>query len=237
MSKTVKLVIGALLVVIVVGGAGVWYFVLRDTAEKTATLDAIGSGSATTVAGAPAKSTPDGTWKIQQDTGVFVGYRMEEQFAAATVKKTATGRTPAVEGTMTVAGTSITEATVKADVTKLKSDEDRRDAQVRNRGLETGKIGEASFKLTAPLALPSAPVANTEMTLTAKGELTLHGVTKPVEVPLKATWTGSQIKVATAGEGLPILLADYNIEKIDVGGFVTIDDHGFLELQLLYVPA
>jgi len=236
MSKTVKIVIGAALVVILAGGAGVWYFVLRDTAEKTATLDAIG-GTTGSTAGGPAKATPDGKWKVQQADGVFVGYRMQELFAAASVKKTATGRTPAVEGTMTVAGTTVSDVTVKADVTKLKSDEDRRDAQVRNRGLETAKIGEASFKLTSPITLPSAPAANAEMTMTAKGELTLHGVTKPVDVPLKATWTGSQIKVATAGEGLPIVLADYNIEKIDVGGFVTIDDHGSLELQLLFVPA
>lgn len=236
MSKTVKIVIGAALVVVLAGGAGVWYFVLRDTAEKTASLESIG-GAATTTPGGATKTTPDGTWKVEQATGVFVGYRMEEQFAAAAIKKTATGRTPAVEGSMKISGSTVSDLTVKADVTKLKSDEDRRDAQIRNRGLETAKIGEATFKLTSPVTLPGTPTLNSETTVTAKGDLTLHGVTKPVEVPLKATWTGSQIKVATAGEGVAILLADYKIDKIDVAGFVTIDEKGFVELQLLFVPA
>jgi polyisoprenoid-binding protein YceI len=237
MSKALKTAIAVLVVVVVAGGAGVWYFVLRDTAEQEANLAAIGTpatpGATTAVAGAQLQSV-DGSWKVKQDTGVFVGYRMDELFAGQTVKKTATGRTPAVEGTMTVVGRTITRAEVQADLKRLKSDEERRDAQLTGRGLQISQFPQATFKLTTPVALPDAPKSEQEVAVTAKGDLTLHGVTKPVEVAVKATWDGTQIKVAGS---TPIALADYGIEKVDVPGFVSIDDQGTLELQLLFVKA
>jgi polyisoprenoid-binding protein YceI len=235
MSKTIKIVIGAALVVVLVGGASVWYFVLRDTAEKTASIDAIGDGN-TKITG-PAKSSADGKWKVQQDSSVFAGYRIQELFASATIKKTATGHSPDVSGTMTVAGTTVSDVEVKVNTTKLKSDEDRRDAQIQKRGIATSDFPEATFKLTKPITLPSAPKVDEEVKVTATGELTMHGVTKPIDVPLTAKWKGSSIVVATVGEGVPITLADYKIEQVEVPGFVKVDDHGTLELQLLFVPA
>ncbi len=235
MSKTVKMVLGILVVVVVVGGAGLYWFVLRDKSDKTASLDAIGTPGTTT--GGPAKSSADGAWKLKQDNGVFAGYRVQELFGGSAIKKTANGRSKEVSGTMTVSGSSIPAAEVKVNTTKLTSDESRRDAAISSRGLETQKFPEATFKLTAPITLPAAPVANQEMAVTAKGDLTLHGTTKAVEVPLKATWDGTTIKVATVGEGLPITMADYGISAIEIPGFVKTDDTGTLEMQLLFVPA
>lgn len=235
MSKTVKMVLGIVAVVVVIGGAGLYWFVLRDTSEKTASLDAIGTPG--TTSGGPAKASADGTWKLKQDTGVFAGYRVQELFGGATIKKTANGRSPDVSGTMTVSGSSIPSAEVKVNTTKLASEETRRDSAIATRGLETQKFPEATFKLTSPIVLTGTPVANQEMSVTAKGDLTLHGTTKSVEVPLKATWTGNEIKVATLGEGLPIAMADYGISPIEIPGFVKTDENGTLEMQLLFVPA
>jgi len=138
-----------------------------------------------------------------------------------------------------VNGTSIPAAEIKVNTTKLVSnpEEPRRDSAIATRGLETTKFPEATFKLTSPIVLTGAPVANQEMSVTAKGDLTLHGTTKSVEVPLKATWTGNEIKVATVGEGLPIAMADYGISPIEIPGFVKTDENGTLEMQLLFVPA
>src|SRR4029077_7045426 len=112
------------------------------------------------------------------------------------LQKTANGRTATVNGTMTIAGDQVTATAITADTTKLKSDESRRDGAITNRGLETAKYPEASFKLTEPTDLGTAP-PGTEVSVTATGELTLHGETKTVEVPLKAKWSGDQITVAT----------------------------------------
>jgi hypothetical protein len=35
----------------------------------------------------------------------------------------------------------------------------------------------------------------------------------------------------------PIAFADYGMASIEIGGFVSTDDHGTMELQLLLAPA
>jgi polyisoprenoid-binding protein YceI len=243
MSKTAKIVVAVVAVVVVLGGAGLWY-ATRDTAPEAANLDAIdvptgstppGSGSTSGTGGsAAAPETADGTWVVVPSDDVFVGYRIDELFAGETISKTAFGRTGAVEGEIVVDGSQVTEATFTADVSELKSDEDRRDGAIGTRGLQTETFPEATFTLTAPIELPSEPVEGQEVTVSATGDLTLHGQTKPVTLELTAKWTGSAITVAGSA---PIVLADFGIDVIEIPGFVTIEDHGTLELQLLLQPA
>ena len=70
----------------------------------------------------------------------FVGYRIQELFGGETIKKTAVGRTPDVTGSMTVAGTSISEVTIEADMTTLASDRTARDTKMTTDGLETERL-------------------------------------------------------------------------------------------------
>ena len=53
---------------------------------------------------------------------------------------TAVGRTPNVTGTMTISGTQLTAATITADLTALQSDDQRRDGQLVDHGLETSTL-------------------------------------------------------------------------------------------------
>jgi polyisoprenoid-binding protein YceI len=223
-------VVGAV-VVLVVAGLGTWWFVLRDTAAPKARVDAV---AANAPAGAESRSSPDGTWSVKTSDSVFVGYRVRELFAAATVKRTATGRTPKVVGTMSVAGRTIASAQIAADLTGLTSDQARRDSAIRERGLETARFPDATFTLTAPITLPSTPVKGTSYRVTATGDLALHGVTRSVKVALEAKWNGSTIAVAGS---TPIVLGDYGMAPIRLPGFVETDDRGTMELQLLFVPA
>jgi len=228
-SKNVKIILAAVVVVLVVAGVGVWYFVLRDDAPPEASLDAIGEDSpSTTAGGTPA--TLDGTWKVDQGEDVFVGYRVQELFAGDTIKKTAAGRTPEVDGSMTIAGDQVSKVDITADVTQLQSDQARRDSAIATRGLQTDQFPEATFALTEPIELPSTDQGK-ELEITAKGDLTLHGETKSVDVALKAEWNGSVIKVAGS---TPVAFADYGIETVEIPGFVKTDDNGTMELQLLF---
>ena len=80
---------------------------------------------------------------------------MQEQFAGESIEKTAVGRTIGVNGTMTIAGGQVTAVTIEADLTRLKSDQGRRDDYIRTRGLETNTYGTATFVLAEPIALPA----------------------------------------------------------------------------------
>jgi polyisoprenoid-binding protein YceI len=242
MSNKVKIILASLVAVILLGGFGVWYFVFRDDAPPKASLaaiDASAQGPTTTSSHGSSSSSGsddgssaalDGTWKVQQGQDVFVGYRVLELFAGDRIKKTAAGRTAAVNGTMTIAGTTVDKVDITADVTKLKSDQARRDSAIANRGLQTSQFPQATFTLTKPITLPSTAKGK-EIDVTAVGNLTLHGRTKPVNVELQAELDGNVVKVAGS---TPITFADYGIEPIEVPGFVKTDDHGSMELQLVF---
>ena len=230
MQKSAKYALIAVVGVVVLGGLGFYWFVLRDDAPSRASLQ---TSTVTTVAGAGDPASADGTWKVAQADGVFVGYRVEELFGGDTIKKTAVGRTAAVEGTLTITGTTVSGATIAADVTKLKSDRSQRDGQIVDRGLQTKTFPQATFKLTQPIQLPGAPEKGKEVTVTATGELTLHGQTQTVEIPLQAKWDGGTITIAG---GTKIQFADYGIEPPS-NGIVTVDPTGEFELQLTFVPS
>jgi polyisoprenoid-binding protein YceI len=231
-SKLFKVVLGVFVVVVLLGGAGVAYFVLKDSADDQASLGGITVGS--TTYGGAGRTSADGSWKVQAGDGVFVGYRVHEKLRG--LDKEVTGRTSGVTGTMTVAGSAISAASFTGDLKTLKSDEQLRDGAIKRMGPETDKFPEAKFVLTGPLALPSAPVVGQKVSITAKGDLTAHGVTKPVEFPLEAQWDGDTIRVATTSGGVRFAFADYGFGALKVPVAET-DDFGFLEVQLLFVPA
>src|SRR4029078_5981224 len=99
------------------------------------------------------------------------------------------------------------------------------DSAIATRGLQTQQFPKATFALTKPIKLPSTDQGK-ELDLTATGDLTLHGQTKPVDVALQAEWDGSVVKGAGS---TPIAFADYGIDTIEIPGFVKTDDNGSME--------
>ncbi len=227
MTGRTRGIVGAIVAVLVVGGATVWWFVLRDDAPERASLD----DDAPTEVSVSAGETPEGTWTVAQGDDVFVGYRMQELFGGDTIKKTAVGRTTGVTGTLTIEGTTISGAEVTADLAGLTSDQGRRDGYLAGNALETDTFGEATFTLTEPIELDAVPAVGETVTVTATGDLTIHGVTNAAEVTIEARWDGDTLRVAG---GTPIVLADYGIEAPNVGGFVAVDDTGEMELELTF---
>lgn len=228
MSKFWKIAIPVVVVLGVAAFAG-WWFFLRDDAPPEASL--VTRDSTTPV---DPSATADGAWTVQQGEEVFAGYRVTELFAGETIKKTAVGRSPAVTGTMTVEGASIPSATIEVDMTKLTSDQSRRDNRIKSDGIQTDQFPTATFALTQPVTLPASPEVGTPVEVSAVGDLTLHGVTKSVTVPLQARWNGDTIDVA--GQAA-VVFTDYAINPPSVGGFVSVDGEGTFEFQLTFVRA
>lgn len=215
--------------VLAVGAVAFYLVVLRDDPPDRLTLSPESGGSDT--AGGPA--TPQGRWVVRTGDDTVVGYRVKENLAG--IDQEAAGRTNDVEGTLTVEGDrTISAAEVTAGLQSLESDEDRRDDAIRTRGLETDRFPEATFRLTEPASLPSAPARGQDLSATITGELTLHGVTKAVKVPVQGRWDGGTIEVVGS---IPIAMADYDIDPPNVGGFVSVEDEGEIELKLTFVPA
>ena len=240
-----NLVVVAIAVVVagllLAGGYGLWYLFLRPAGPAAVTATAVPAPSIAAGASSdPLTGGIDGTWNVDtsivsstDSTKSFVGYRVQETLASIG-GNIAVGRTPSVSGTMTIAGTQVTAATIEADLTALSSDDQRRDGQLRQRGIQTSQFPTATFKLTSPIDLGSVPADGQEVKVTASGQLTLHGVTKDVQIPLTAKLSGSVIAVTGS---LPITFADYGVQAPTSFAVVSIDDHGTMELQLFFTKS
>lgn len=177
--------------------------------------------------------TESGSLDEEPPTSTFAGYRIEEEFAGIGAN-TAVGRTGDVTGTMVIEDDTITAVDITVDVTGLESDQDRRDEALKDRGLETDEHPQARFVLVDPIRIDERPEEGEEIEVEATGDLTLHGVTERVTIPIEARWSGDTITVVSSFE---VDLDDYDIERPTTARVVSIADTGTVELQLLFKKA
>jgi polyisoprenoid-binding protein YceI len=227
---------GALVFVIALGGLGVWYFVFRDDAPAAVDIDhATESLQAQEPTVNERATGVTGTWTIDHTIGdfadftsSFAGYRVREEVVSIGAK-TAVGRTPGVSGSFTIAGKTISEAEFTVDMTTLQSDHGGRDDAMRDEAIETKRFPTATFSLTDAMEFDAIPVDGTRISVEATGDLTLHGVTREVTIPLDAERTGNVI--AVTGQ-IDIPFANYDIDEPTAAGVLSVEDHGILEVQL-----
>ena len=188
-----------------------------------------------------ATSELSGTWTVDPSIGSFdyaaqdfsgswVGYRVQEELVGMG-GAVAVGRTPDVGGTLTVDGTAITATEMTADLTTLQSDQSMRDGQLGQQGVQTDQFPTATFVLTEPIELGVLPAEGEEVTATAVGDLTLHGVTKRVSIPVGAVWSGDVIGVAGS---LTFRWEDFGMEQPQSMRVVSLADDVTMEFQVFF---
>jgi polyisoprenoid-binding protein YceI len=203
---------------------------------SSAAVSALASTAASASTGAAAGTgSLDGTWTVDPSvgsfsdfSGSFVGYRVEEELVNKGVA-TAVGRTPDVTGSLTLDGTTITAAEFSADLTTLQSDSSMRDGQLHRQALETDQFPTATFTLTQPVDLGAAAVEDEVIDATATGDLTIHGQTRSVQIPLQARLAGG---VVTVTGSLEVVWADYGMSSPNSFMVLSISDRGTMEVQL-----
>lgn len=210
-------------------------FTLSDQPATTAVTGPAGT-NATQPAAAAAAGDLTGTWRVAG--GSEAGYRVREKLAALPAQSDAVGRTPAVTGTVTVerSGASLqaTDARFEADLTKLASDESRRDNRIRTDGLQTNRFPRATFVSTKPIALPAETAGGQAVKVSTEGDLTIHGVTKRVTIPLDVRVAGARGELVGS---LKFPMSDFAIDPPNIAGFVTVDSDATLEFKLILEKA
>ena len=227
--------IAGLLAAGVIAAAGAWYFVLRNDSPPPVSLaTAVQAVRATAptdgMRSSDASTDLKGTWTLVQGANSFVGYRVNENLAGVG-SVTAVGRTTAIEGSLSFDGSAITATKVTADVSKLTSDKAMRDDQLKQQALQSAKYPNATFALTSPISIAELPDDGETVTQTINGKLTLHGVTRDISLQVQGVLDGSQLIVVGDTN---IAFADYGIESPKSMAVLSIDDHGTLELQLVF---
>lgn len=107
----------------------------------------------------------------------------------------------------------------------------RRDGQLARQGIQTSQFPNATFKLTQPIELGPLPPDGQTVNVTAIGDFTVHGVTKPAQIALQAKRSGTTIAVTGS---LPVKFADYGVSAPNSFVVLSVDDLGTMEFQLLF---
>lgn len=221
------LVLGAVALAVVAAGVFVYFGLLSNDAPEEFSLE---RGSTENTAAAPPAGELAGTWTI---AGGEAGYRVREKLANLPAQSDAVGRTSAITGQVMIAneGGSYTarDANFTVEVAQLKSDEDRRDNRIRTTGLETDKFPQATFVAAGPIAIPQDAVDGKVVTVLAEGDMTLHGVTKKISLPLQVQRNGDGIRIVG---NYDFAWADFGMTAPSVAGFVTVTGNPKLEFDV-----
>jgi polyisoprenoid-binding protein YceI len=215
-------------------GVGVAYFMVfagsspQKLALSSPTPTASGSPTASASVGIGA-----GSWTVA--SGSVAGYRVREQLASLSAPSDAVGRTSSISGTVTISqsGTTYTvaAATITVNVNTLTSDRSMRDQRIHQMGLESDRYPTATFVLTTPIDLPAGATTGQVVNVSATGQLTIHGVTRTVTIPIQARLNGTQVEIAGS---ITFPFSQFSMTPPSIGGFVSVQDNATMEFDLKF---
>ncbi|HYM49436.1 MAG TPA: YceI family protein [Candidatus Limnocylindrales bacterium] len=226
-----------------VGLAFVYFVLIGGSSPARLTLSSAGSTtSASASTGTAASASPaatqatTGVWTVA--TGSQAGYRVREQLGFAPALTDAVGRTAAIQGSVTIVRTSssyqVSAGAFTVNVSTLTSDRAMRDQRIHTMGLESDRYPNATFTLSSPVALPSQAAGGQTVTVSAVGNLTIHGVTRSVTIPMQARLSGSQIAVAGS---IAFPFADFGMTPPSIANFVSVQPNVTMEFSLVFAHA
>lgn len=208
---------------VVIGGPWIFFNVIESGTPSKLHLPAVSGASAGVVPG-----PVSGTWTV--GPGSLAGYRVDEQLFGQS--HTAVGRTSQVTGGMVISGTEVTAADFTVDMASVKSDTRSRDAQFTGFIMDTASHPHGSFRLTAPVELGQVPAVGQTISVTAAGDLTLRGVTRPVTFKLNAERLNGAIDVNAE---IPITYSEWHIPNPSFA-VARLGKTGTVEVLLHLVP-
>ena len=203
-----------------------------DTADSDGDADAASDGVALTAAeldGTWAVDAETGEFTLEDATGSFAGFRVDEELARIGAF-TAVGRTGDISGSLEIADEHVTSAEIEVDLTTLRTDDSHRDHPMRE-VLDTGEFPMAAFTLTEPIELPAGSAAGEPFSGSARGDLTIKGVTNTAVFDLQAQLVGDVIVVVGSSE---VVFGDYGVPTPSSASVLSVDDHGVMEFQLYF---
>lgn len=164
-------------------------------------------------------------------------YRVREQLFGRSLPNDAVGTTQAVEGQIVFRpdGTIDPEASrFTVDLTTLRSDESRRDNYIKQNTLEVAKYPTAEFRPTAATGLPWPLPTSGQATFQLVGDLTVHGVTKPVTWNVQVTFEDARL---TGTATTQVTFQDFGMTPPRVPIVLSLEETITLELDFAVEPA
>jgi polyisoprenoid-binding protein YceI len=223
--------VGGGLLVVVVAFVAVYFAFFRGDNKAPVSLSTSDASKASV-------GDPAGTWQVVKGDNTFAGYRVREKLAKFPAQTDAIGQTHDVTGSMkvqrTAEGYTISELQMDANLQTLKSNEDKRDQKIRTIGLQTDQYPKATFVGSRPIEVPAAAIAGQQTQMNVEGDLTVHGVTKRVTIPVQAKVVGNQIEVVGS---LTFPMSDYSIEPPSIPPIIQVEPQGTMEFKVRMAKA
>ena len=119
------------------------------------------------------------------------------------------------------------QSKVSVDLTKLQSDESRRDNFIKSDTLQTSRYPMATFVPNATQGLPTPLPTAGQVTFQLLGDLTVHGVTKPVTWQVTANFADTTISGSATTD---VKITDFGMTPPKAGPVLSIEDNLTLEL-------
>jgi polyisoprenoid-binding protein YceI len=214
--RTVLIAGGALAAVLLLGLAAgfAYYFTGIRSAPKHLALSSP-SPSAT-----PAATGLAGSWTVA--SGAIARYRVGEKFAGQTSRHEAVAETSSVTGGLSVTGSTgalrASGTSIVVDLSSLHSVDTVLGYNVSNRdrivsqSLSVSQFPQATFKADT-FAIPAGLESGQAVTLSLPGQLTIHGVTRPVTATVQAQLSGNMVQVVGS---IPTVMTDFGISPPQV---------------------
>jgi len=164
-------------------------------------------------------------------------YRVREQLAGIDFPSDAVGKTTRVEGSLLIGadGKVVRDSSrFTIDLRTLESDQTRRDNFIRRNTIQTDSFPNAVFVPASAQGLPAVLPATGDMAFTLTGDLTVHGVTKPVTWQVKAKRIASG--AVTGSATTDFKFGDFGMTIPKVGRVLSVDDKITLEYDFHLVP-
>jgi polyisoprenoid-binding protein YceI len=196
---------------------------VRDAAPATAV--------AATAATTTTTSAPAGATRLELVAGQSTAsYSVTEQLAGRDLPNNAVGTTVGVSGAIVVGadGAVVDGSRITIDLTRLQSDETRRDNFVKNNTLQTGTYPTAEFVPTRVEGLTQPLPTAGDVQFTLVGDLTVHGVTREVAWDVTAQAKSS----AVAGTArTTVTFSQFGLTAPKVGPVLSVADELTLQLD------
>jgi polyisoprenoid-binding protein YceI len=119
------------------------------------------------------------------------------------------------------------QSKISVDLSKLQSDESRRDNFIKGTTLQTSRFPMATFVPREAQGLPSPLPTTGQATFQLIGDLTVHGVTRPVTWQVTAQFGDASVSGAAS---TTVNISDFGMSPPKAGPVLSIEDGLTLEL-------
>lgn len=168
-------------------------------------------------------------------------YIVDEEFFADALAKlginagrvVVVGTTPGVTGELRLnfgKPELLEGAEFTVDMTRLRTDQNRRDTWLRDNAIETVRFPQATFVATAVSGLPATYTEGEEISFQLTGDLTVRNVTNQVTFDVVAALAGNTLRGTAT---LPLQMTDFGIQPPDFVNTLTVANSFSIEVKIV----